>query len=167
MQLDPGVTRSLYCAMVRALALLRHGLASGQGPDAALVPQGTRQIERLASALRAEGWRPDLVLSSPYARALESARTLAGGVGYEAPPLVLHELLPESEPLDALQAIDAAAPGVASILVVSHLPLVGRLTFELTHQEVPFSPGTFVELRHDSDGLARLVRRIAPLERGK
>src|SRR5262249_44480912 len=154
----------MYCAMLRTLALLRHGLASGQGPDATLVPEGVRQMERLSAALRAGAWRPDVVLSSPYARALESARTLARGVGCEAPPVVLHELLPEREPLEAMQAIDAAAPGVASILVVSHLPLVGRLAFELTHQEVAFSPGTFAELRRDGEGHARLVRRIAPQE---
>jgi len=150
--------------MVRTLALLRHGLASGQGSDAALAPEGVRQLERLAAALRAGTWRPDVVLSSPYTRALESARTLARGLGVATAPMLLHELLPESEPLDALQAIDAAAPNVDSILVVTHLPLVGRLTFELTHQEVPFSPGTFVELRHDGDGYAQLVRRIAPQE---
>ena len=157
----------MYCAMVRTLALLRHGLASGQGPDAALAPEGVRQVERLAAALRANAWRPDLVMSSPYTRALESARTFARGVGVSAPPVVLHELLPEREPLEALQAIDDAAPNLASIVVVTHLPLVGRLTFELTHQEVAFSPGTFVELRHDGNGYAQLVRRIAPQELAK
>src|SRR5262252_2286526 len=76
-RLDRGRCAGMYCAMVRTLALLRHGLASGQGPDAALAPEGVRQVERLAAALRANAWRPDVVLSSPYARALESARTFA------------------------------------------------------------------------------------------
>jgi phosphohistidine phosphatase SixA len=152
----------MYCAMVRTLALLRHALASGQGPDASLAPKGVEQIERLASALRAEGWRPDMILVSPLARARESARVLAAGAGVECPVVVLRELIPDTEPVDALQAIDAAAPRSSSILVVSHLPLVGRIAHELTGEDVSFTPATFVEIEDQGDGHARLVRRLSP-----
>lgn len=150
--------------MVRILALLRHGQASGQGPDASLTPQGAQQIQRLAAALRAEAWRPAAIFASPLARAKESARTFAAGVGAEQQAIVLHELAPDSEPVDALQAIDAAASGRTPILVVSHLPLVGRIAHELTGQEVPFTPATFVEIADEGNGEARLVRRLSPDE---
>jgi phosphohistidine phosphatase len=127
--------------MARTLALLRHGRASGQVPDAALTPEGTQQLRRLAAVLRAQGWRPDVILASPFARALESARTFAAALGVTQAPVALDALIPDSEPLDALQAIDAAAPASASILVVSHLPLVARLALELTGEEVSFTAG--------------------------
>jgi len=162
--LDLARTRGLSYAMVRTLALLRHGRASGQSPDAALTPEGLQQLRRLASALRAQDWRPDVIVTSPFARALESARTVAAGLGVTRAPLVLDELIPDSEPLDALQAIDAAAPGSASILVVSHLPLVARLALELTGEEVSFTPATLAEIRDGGDGEAHLVRRLSPDE---
>jgi phosphohistidine phosphatase SixA len=148
--------------MVRTLALLRHGLATGQGPDAPLAPQGVAQIERLANVLRAEGWRPDTILASPLARAQDSARALAAGIGVTRAPIVLYQLIPDTEPIDALHAIDAAAPGSTSILIVSHLPLVGRIAHELTGEDVSFTPATFVEITDQGDGEARLVRRLSP-----
>jgi phosphohistidine phosphatase SixA len=149
---------------MRTLALLRHGRAAGQGPDAPLTPQGIEHLQRLAAALKAERWRPAVVLSSPFTRALDSARTLAAGIGIAAPPIVLHELTPDHEPLDALRAIDRAASESASILVVSHLPLVARIASELTGAEIAFTPGTLVEIADPGDGRARLVRRLSPEE---
>ena len=150
--------------MLRTLALLRHGRAAGQGPDAPLTPEGVEQLRRLASALAAEGWRPDVILASPFARALDSARTLAAGIGVMRSPVVVQELVPDSEPIDALQAIDAAAPGSRSILVVSHLPLVGRIAHELTGEEISFTPATLVEIADQGGGTARLVRRLSAEE---
>jgi phosphohistidine phosphatase SixA len=150
--------------MVRTLALLRHGRAAGQGLDASLTPEGRVQLRKVADVLRAEGWRPAAVLASPLTRAIESARSFAAVLGLERQAVVLRELAPDGEPLDALHAIDAAAPGSASILVVSHLPLVARIAHELTGEDVSFTPATFVEIAGQDDGTARLVRRFCPDE---
>ena len=147
---------------MRTLALLRHGRAAGQGPDARLTPQGIELFQRLAAALKAEGWRPVAMLSSPFTRALDSARTLATGLGIAPSPIVLNELTPDNEPLAALQAIDAAAPGSALILVVSHLPLVARIAGELLGEEIAFTPATLVEIADQGDGRPRLVRQLRP-----
>ena len=150
--------------MPRTLALLRHGRAAGQGPDAPLTVQGIEQLQKLAAVLAAEGWRPEVILASPLLRAKESARTLAAGTGVTRPAVVLRELIPDSEPLDALQAIDAAAPGSKLVLVVSHLPLVGRIAHELTGEEVAFTPATLAEIADQGDGTARRVRRLSAEE---
>jgi len=150
--------------MLRTLALLRHGRAAGQGPDAQLTAEGVQQLQKIATVLRAEHWRADVLLVSPLARAQASARTFAADLGLSLAPLVLQALSPDTEPAEALEAIDAAAPGRASILVVSHLPLVARIANELTGEEVAFTPATFVEIVHDGDEGARLVRRLSPDE---
>ena len=69
---------------------------------------------------------------------------------------------PDSEPDEALRAIADAAPLDSPVLVVSHLPLVGRLTQELIGDDPGFSPGTFVEIVREGDGPARLLRRVGP-----
>jgi len=148
--------------MLRTLALLRHGRAAGQGPDARLTAEGVQQCQRIAEALKALRWQPEIILVSPLERAQATARMIAAGLGFASLPLVLPELVPDSEPVDALAAIDAAALESASILVVSHLPLVARIAAELTGREVSFTPATFVEIAHEGEEGARLVRRLSP-----
>ena len=148
--------------MLRILALVRHGLATGQGPDAALQPEGEAYLRRLAAYLDDEGWRPAAIVTSPYRRARESAQVLAAGLGVAVETFVLPDLAPEGEPADALAAILEAAPIATPVLVVTHLPLVGRLVQELTGDDASFSPGTFVEIAREGQGDARLLRRIGP-----
>jgi phosphohistidine phosphatase len=149
-------------AVIRVLALLRHGLASGQGPDAALLPEGAVELRRLGDMLNGEGWRPAAVTTSPYRRARESALVLATMLAPGVEPHVLPALRPEEEPAEALAAVLRAAPLASPILIVSHLPLVGRLAHELVGEDIGFSPGTLVEIIRDGDGGSRLLRRIGP-----
>ena len=148
--------------MIRTLALLRHGLASGQGPEATLLPEGAEQLRRLADRLQQEGWRPMLVVSSPYRRARESALLVASTLQVATTLQVLPDLVPEGDPDEALDAVQSAGPVASPILVVSHLPLVGLLAEHLVGEDPGFPPGTFVEIAREGDGESRLLRRIAP-----
>lgn len=148
--------------MLRSLALLRHGLATGQAPTAALLPEGGAYLRRLAAVLMADGWAPKRVLCSPYVRARESAEIVVRAMSLTVPIEVIGDLIPETEPDDALRAIADATPLDSPVLVVSHLPLVGRLTQELIGDDPGFSPGTFVEIVREGDGPARLLRRVGP-----
>jgi phosphohistidine phosphatase len=148
--------------MLRTLALLRHGLAGGQAAGSDLLPEGAAYLRRLAVKLEAEGWQPAVVLTSPYLRARASAAVLTGALGCKAPLVALDELVPEAEPDAALAAIHAAAPLATPVLVVAHLPLVGRIAQELVGEDPGFSPGTWVEIAREGDGTARLIRRIGP-----
>lgn len=150
--------------MVRTLALLRHGLAGGQSHDAELLPEGAAYLERLGAKLAAEGWKPTAIFTSPYVRARDSAVVLARALGCDALHRVLRELAPEGDPGEALAAIMAAARLATPILVVAHLPRVGRLAQELVGEELTFSPGTFVEIVREGEGIARLIRRVGPHE---
>jgi phosphohistidine phosphatase len=152
--------------MLRTYALLRHGLAGGQAPDSALLPEGVAYLRRLGAKLESEGWKPGAILTSPYTRARDSAGVLAGVLGFEAPAVVLPALVPEGEPDEALAAITAAAPLATPVLVVTHLPLVGRLAQDLVGEDLSFSPGTLVEIVREGEGVARLIRRLGPRDLG-
>lgn len=152
--------------MDRTLALMRHGLATGQAPDAPLMAEGEEDVRCLGARLAGEGWRPDLVLCSPYRRALHTARLMADALAPLAGFETLSQLVPEGDPTEAAAVVRALAADHACVLVVSHLPLVGLLTAEFTGDSVPFTPGTWVEMAVPGDGRARLVRRVAPREPG-
>ena len=148
--------------MLRVLALVRHGLASGQGPEAPLLPEGVEQLCRLGELLDSQGWRANAVFTSPYQRARESAEVLARILAPGAETHALDELKPEVEPDAALEAVLRTAPLASPVLIVSHLPLVARLAEALVDEDLSFSPATLVEIVRDGDGASRLLRRIGP-----
>lgn len=148
--------------MIRNLALLRHGLANGQEPEASLLPEGRDYLRRLAARLRSEGWQPAAIVTSPYRRARESAEVISASLGVAVETHVLPDLMPESEPGEALMAIRHAVPVATPVLIVTHLPLVSLLMQALVGDDQSFSPGTFVEIAREGDGAARWLRSIGP-----
>lgn len=149
--------------MSRILSLVRHGRASGQAPDADLLPEGEAYLERLAALLVREGWRPAAAATSPYRRAQQSARVLLVALATGLEAVSTRDLTPEADPDAALATLRALSTPEGRLLVVSHLPLVGRLAFALTGEEVEFLPGTLAEFELDGPaGMDRLLRRIGP-----
>jgi phosphohistidine phosphatase len=149
--------------MALTLDLLRHGLALPAGAagdrQRALSPAGVRGLESLAAHLVRKTWRPDRIFSSPYARAQQSARIVAGAA---APPVaveLLGDLEPEREPAEVLDALTLREVRSGHVLLVGHQPLLGRLAGHLTGVAQGLSPGMLVRV-HCPAGLGRGNGRI-------
>jgi phosphohistidine phosphatase SixA len=101
---------------VTQLHLLRHAHAGNAeawtGPDDArpLSQKGEKQSERLARFLNSVGFRPDAIISSPKARALQTAEIVAAELGSD---VRVDERLGGSLDLVMVEAIlfDAGEPG--------------------------------------------------------
>src|SRR5215470_8295763 len=114
------------------IVLMRHAEAGDADParwpddrDRPLTDAGRRAHARVAEALRRMGVRFDRLLTSPLARARETAEITARVYG-DAPPLELTELLGDrAEPASTL----AGLAGVAAdtLLCVGHEPTLSRL----------------------------------------
>jgi phosphohistidine phosphatase len=112
--------------------LLRHGIAEDAGPQ---TPDATRELTdkgraKLASVLhlarRAEV-QPDLVLSSPLVRALQTAEMAREILGVESPVQQTSVLVPEGSP----QAVWEELRGLRNldgVLLAGHEPLLSHLT---------------------------------------
>jgi phosphohistidine phosphatase SixA len=149
--------------MMVTLGLVRHGRAGGQGPDAGLLPEGADYVARLGRRLMREGWRPAAAFSSPYLRARDTLTLLLGELASDLVPERLPELTPDGEPGRALDALLARGLPEGRVLVVGHMPLLGRLADELTGESAEFYPGTFVEIElDDATRRGRLVRTLGP-----
>ena len=121
--------------------LLRHGIAEeGFGKrdsERALTEEGKQKLRAVLSVAARAGIAPSLVISSPYRRAMETARIAVEILGYKGPLIESAELTPDSSPQDAWSDIRLHS-SEESILLVGHEPLFSALSaFLLGHPDLP------------------------------
>jgi phosphohistidine phosphatase len=122
------------------VVIVRHAEAAPGSPDElrALSPAGREQARALGSRLRAEGLRPDAVLTSPLLRARETAEAL--GLGEPEPD---ERLAPGATADDVRAAVRGRGE---TVIVIGHQPDCGRIAAALTGGNEPAFPpaGTVV-----------------------
>lgn len=110
------------------IILIRHGIAI-ERDDAAcpaeaeryLTPQGIERTHEAMAGLRELEVEPDLVLSSPYVRALETARIACEELGHDPRQVrTTTGLLPSAAPRDLLREVAAAE--AATVICCGHAP---------------------------------------------
>jgi phosphohistidine phosphatase len=117
------------------VVLVRHAEAAPGDPDElrTLTPAGHEQARALGEQLRADGVRPDVVLSSPLLRARETATDLGFGE-----PEPLEQLSPGATADDVRAAVEGRGD---TVVVVGHQPDCSRITAALRGgDEPPFPP---------------------------
>ncbi len=140
------------------LVLFRHGIAVDRedpncppDPERPLTKEGAHLTRQAAQGLRAMKVSPDLVLTSPYTRATETARIAAEVLRSKKSQVVATEhLLPGrgSQPLiDALPTWDAG-----EILAVGHAPHLD----EVLARALGASIGSFTSLKKAGAALLEL-----------
>ena len=135
--------------------LLRHGDAEdGDGDDASrrLTPKGERQAEAAGQALAVLETGIEACLTSPKARAAETARIACRSLGVE--PETAEEL--RGGPFDA----EAAAAGRGAALLVGHEPDFSGEVARLTGARIKLRKGGLAVV----DEKGRLVALMRPAE---
>lgn len=122
------------------LYLLRHGIAEDGKPggldaDRALVPEGEAKLREVLRVARRSGVSPELILSSPYKRARQTADIAARELGYKGEIEETEALTPMGDPASVWREIRALKMP-ESVLLASHEPLVGQLTGYLLRSPV-------------------------------
>lgn len=140
-----------HLAKKTVVYLLRHGDAEdGNGSDAArrLTQKGKRQAKMAGRALATLGAEIDACLTSPKARALDTARIVCGALGLE--PEVAEEL--RGGPFDSL----ALTAGRCNTLLVGHEPDFSGEVARLTGANVKLKKGGLAIV--DGNTLLALLR---------
>jgi phosphohistidine phosphatase len=134
------------------LYLVRHALAEDHNPagdaERALTQKGRLRMAEEAKGLRDLKVRPEIILSSPLRRALETATIIAeglGGIRLEQLPELGQSACGPSEILAALRAYN----NLKEIALVGHQPGLGELaSFMLTGStsdcQIEFKKGAVV-----------------------
>jgi phosphohistidine phosphatase len=141
--------------------LLRHGKAEDGGPgmpdrDRQLTPEGVESMKEELPGIKKNAPSLDLVLTSPYPRAAQTARIAAQAYGIED----------RVEETDALAAMDAEPdilkrigklPADSAVMCVGHSPLLGDLA--------AFLSGARDAYALKKGGLAKISFKGKPAER--
>lgn len=111
--------------------LLRHGVAEeGFGKrdsDRALTEDGKQKLRELLTTVAQAGVHPSLILSSPYRRAIETARIAVEVLGYQGHLVECSSLTPDSSPQSAWSDVRVHS-SEESVLLVGHEPLFSALS---------------------------------------
>lgn len=108
------------------LYFVRHGKAghhsaAADDDDRQLTDAGVAALKAATPLLRRLNLRPDLVLSSPLPRALQTAELVMEGLGLSGAPVADDRLRPGAEWGDLARAM-AAHPGARRVMFVGHEP---------------------------------------------
>lgn len=140
--------------------LVRHAVAAERGPEypddarRPLTPEGISRFREAVRGLRALGVTVDLVLTSPYVRARETAEVLRAGLKPAPRVVVVDALVPGTRPADVMAAVQAragAGRGVERVALVGHEPDLGELAARWLGAKaaVPFKKGAVLRLDLD------------------
>ena len=132
------------------LHLLRHAHAGDplkwSGPDDVrpLSDRGRLQAEGLGRFLAAAGFAPDAIVSSPKARALETARLVAAPLGL---PVRVDDALEGAVDVESLEEVLTEAGNPARPMLIGHDPAFSELAAVLVGvDDLPLRKGALVRI---------------------
>jgi phosphohistidine phosphatase len=147
-------------SQVMRVYLVRHGVAEDQNPEGdserALTPKGRMRMAQQAKGLRDLKVRPDVILTSPMKRAMETAAIIAQELGGIRLEQLLELGRAGCEPADILAAL-SPYKDLNEIVLVGHQPGLGELaSFMLTRtssqSEIEFKKGGVACLEASDEG---------------
>lgn len=142
-----------------AVEALAHGL-EGQDSQRALTAPGRIKMRQIATGLTRLAASMDLILTSPYLRAIQTARILAKKFQLSKDKVILTEnLSPAGDAARLIKDINENFGGIQSIAIVGHEPFLSSLISML----ISGDPNLAITLK--KGGVCRLS--VATLQPGR
>ena len=116
------------------LFLLRHGIAVERGTpgfasdaDRSLTPKGCRQLRKISAAMEKMNLQFDLILSSPFLRAKQTAEIVAAELKLKRCLKFSNALTPGGDAAVLFRQLARMKPSPENLLLVGHEPDLSRL----------------------------------------
>ena len=127
------------------LVLIRHGIAIDRDDPACpeeseryLTDEGVERTNEAMAGLRQLGVEPDAVLSSPYVRALQTARIACERLGHDPKKIrTTKALLPEAEPRELFRQL--TEEDARTVFCCGHAPNLDELIAHAVGAEAAFT----------------------------
>lgn len=148
---------------------MRHGEASFDADsdiNRQLTNRGREEVLRSVKELAAKSCIIDSIWSSPYLRAKQTAEIAVKELGVDLN--IQPRLTPDYNPSKVTEWLYKLHDSVNSVLITSHMPLVGKLVSLMVDgdqlHQMPFSTGMVVHLHAESplEGCFS-IKRVFPL----
>ncbi len=144
-----------------AIAEMRDPLDSRPDSERALTPEGAEKMERIARGMKTLGLAFDLVLSSPFLRAKQTAEIVVRTFRIKKNLLRFSPgLAAGSAPAKLVKDLKRVGPKVKSVLLVGHEPDLSELISQL------LSGDSALGIRLKKGGLCKLTSDSLPFGRG-
>ena len=142
---------------MKDLILVRHAKSSWKDPtltdhERPLNKRGKRDAPEMGERLARGGCDPDLIVSSSSVRALETARTVAGKLGYPRGGIAVEERLYHASVAELLHVIQGVGDSVGTLMLFGHNPGLTDLANHIGPREIFNMPTCAVlHLRFQAD----------------
>lgn len=121
------------------VTVIRHGTAQDRAPsdaDRALTATGEAEAARAGERVAQTDPPPDLIVSSPYLRARQTAEAVAARVGLTGQVELDEALVPESPP-EGVWELLSRVTGRRHVVLVAHEPILSAVCGLLLGRSVP------------------------------
>ena len=143
---------------MKTLILMRHAKSSWKEPfssdfDRTLTKRGKTDAPEMGKRLHRRQIVPDLMMTSPAKRAVETAKIVAGELGYPVKKIEKNENIYEAKLEDLIHLVHSLDDSADTILLIGHNPGFYHLVNHLSEdylQEFPTSAVCAIEFRTDS-----------------
>ena len=140
------------------LYLCRHADAADplddlRDDDRWLTPKGRKQARKVGKALAREDEGPEVILTSPLVRAVQTAEGLAHALDFDGAIEATRALAPGGRLSAALAAVAAQAPDAKAVYLVGHEPMMSEWASLLLGTRFPraFAKGAVLRLDFDDE----------------
>jgi len=126
---------------LKELILVRHAKSSWKDPtlsdhERPLNMRGKRDAPEMGERLAASGYDPDLIVTSSAVRALDTARTIAGKLGYLRESIAVEGRLFHAGVAELLQVIRGVDDSVDILMLFGHNPGLTDLANHIGPREI-------------------------------
>ena len=122
--------------------ILRHGIAADRSSEYSddnlrpLTRKGIDRMRREVAGMGAIGIAPDVIISSPLVRAVQTAEIVQQGLSAPSRMATSEALVPWAHPSQILRELAASHASTSSVMVVGHEPHLSSLVSYILTGEV-------------------------------
>lgn len=117
--------------VVRHAIATPHGVPGIEEDDRTLTEEGVRKMKRAADGMSVFGFLPDLILTSPLIRAVQTAEIIVQRLGTSIALKTVAALAPRAERQGVYREIRKHEKKLDSLMLVGHQPALGELIGEI------------------------------------
>jgi len=130
---------------MKNLIVIRHAKSDWDQPsladiDRPLNNRGRQDAPLMGSALKFRGLEPDLIVSSPAKRALETAGLIAEAVGYDGEAIAVRDGIYMQGTEVLIEAIRSLEDACSRVYLIGHNPCLTELVARLAGESIGHVP---------------------------